>query len=55
MTDLFKRLFCANILLETLSDIMGYDEEEIIHLLENPEKLSEEERKLVESLLNESI
>lgn len=55
MTDLFKRLFCANILLENLSDIMGYDEEEIIHLLENPEKLSKEERKLIESLLNESI
>jgi len=55
VAGIFKKLFCANVSLEQLSEKMGYDEETVIEILENKRKLTKEEKAIIEDLLLEKI
>ena len=42
MKSLIEKLFYANICLDDLSETLGYEEEEILNSLENPDELVDE-------------
>lgn len=53
MKSLIEKLFYANICLDDLSETLGYEEEEILNLLENPDELVDEEIEILSFFFNE--
>lgn len=50
--DIFKEIVYANLNLSILSEIFGYDEEEIFDLLSGTKDMTTEERQILYSLLS---
>lgn len=55
MTDLFTILFCANVSLEQLSNIFGYDESTIINMLKGSIEMTNEEKTTLEEVIGKKI